>query len=353
MAANMLVTVPKDVAAGGTLQITTPDGRPMNVIIPEGKVPGDTFEVAPPPAAVATAVLAAPAAPVAAAIPTGGVGTSDWLNGVGGLFVRQKLEILEMISGCETKNRYKIVTIPQGNPWPVESPNSTYTKPFRDQSEMGALLMAKEEGDCYRRICCPLFRDFTMQFTDSQQNNWFTIDRPFKCDPCHCPPFLMCNTQEMDMKDGAGQLLGHAEEVNANCMQCCSRTFKISDANGTEQYRLRASECKTKSGKCNCCAPTCCNEAYEVDVMGPNGELIPDASINFVWPGCNCGGLTDLSNVLIRFPENANSQERSQLLLGTMLIEFTVQEFKRQQNKNNNGGGGSGGAPPKGEEMER
>ena len=42
-----------------------------------------------------------------------------------------------------------------------------------------------------------------------------------------------------------------------------------------------------------------------------------------------------------------------QLLLGTMLIEFTVQEFKRQQNKNNSGGAGSGGGAPKAEEMQR
>ena len=70
-----------------------------------------------------------------------------------------------------------------------------------------------------------------------------------------------------------------------------------------------------------------------------------------ITPGCNCGGLNDLSNIVVAFPEGATADERTALLNGLMLIEFTVMETRRQ-NKND-GGGGGGGAPPSSQEMER
>ena len=56
--------------------------------------------------------------------------------------------------------------------------------------------------------------------------------------------------------------------------------------------------------------------------------------------------------MMIKFPEDATAEKRVAIIAGMYLIEYAVQEFKRQQNKNNNGGGG-GGAPPKNEEMSR
>ena len=61
--------------------------------------------------------------------------------------------------------------------------------------------------------------------------------------------------------------------------------------------------------------------------------------------------MTDLSNMMIKFPDDATPEKRVAIVAGMMLIEYAVQEFKRQQNNNN--GGGSGGAPPKNNEMKR
>merc|ERR1712226_148800 len=157
--------------------------------------------------------------------------------------MRQKLELFEAISGCETKNRYKIVGIPSGAYGDKDTEmSSKWTKPYRDQSEMNSILIAKEESDCMERICCPLFRGFTMKFTDAQANNWFTLERPFKCDPCHCPACFMCNTQEMTMRNGNGAVVGTAKEKTNNCMQLCSRTFLVSDQADQVQYKMVANE---------------------------------------------------------------------------------------------------------------
>ena len=106
-----------------------------------------------------------------------------------------------------------------------------------------------------------------------------------------------------------------------------------------------------QSGGCgNVCAPSCFNEAFDIDVYGPDDQYINTST--FVWPGCNCGGLTDLSNFAIQFPPGSTADQRATLLAGMFLVEYTVNELRRQNN-NNGGGGGGGGAPPKNNEMER
>ena len=55
--------------------------------------------------------------------------------------------------------------------------------------------------------------------------------------------------------------------------------------------------------------------------------------------------------MVVTFPEGATADERTSLLNGMMLIEFTVMEQRRQNQKNN--GGGGGGAPPANQQMER
>ena len=114
-------------------------------------------------------------------------------------------------------------------------------------------------------------------------------------------------------------------------------------------YTMEASECGTSTGGNNCCAPTCCNSAYEI-VLLENGAPVEGSSQWFVWPGCNCGGMTDLTNMMIKFPEDAPPEKRAAILAGMMLIEYAVQEKKRQDSK---GGGGGGGGGPENASMER
>ena len=130
------------------------------------------------------------------------------------------------------------------------------------------------------------------------------------------------------------------------CRSCYTRTYKTYDRHGAEVYEIRASMCGTQRG-CNFCAPTLCNEAFEVDVYR-NGEYVNSST--WVWPGCNCGGLLDMSNIVVHFPQNANDEERAALVAGLMLVEYTLMELKRQQERNqrNNQGGA-----PQNAEMQR
>lgn len=274
----------------------------------------------------------------------------EWTSGIAGLYVRQKLEPLELLTGLETKNKYNIVQIPAGQVLPAK-PDSDTMAPFREMANHNALLKAREQSECMERMCCPLFRGFEMQFTDASGTNFFSVKRPFKCDPCYAPPICSCTTQELSIHDKSGALVAKAEEKGGCCTSCCTRTFSLTDGSGNEMYTLEASECCTSTGGNNCCAPTCFNSAYEV-VLLENGTPVSGGSQWFVWPGCNCAGLAaDLTNMMIKFPEDAPPEKRAAILAGMMLIEYAVQEKKRQDKKDN--GGGAGGAPPKAETIER
>eukprot|EP00316_Scyphosphaera_apsteinii_P001468 CAMPEP_0119343198 /NCGR_PEP_ID=MMETSP1333-20130426/106320_1 /TAXON_ID=418940 /ORGANISM="Scyphosphaera apsteinii, Strain RCC1455" /LENGTH=311 /DNA_ID=CAMNT_0007355577 /DNA_START=90 /DNA_END=1025 /DNA_ORIENTATION=+ len=303
---------------------------------------------------LATAVATAEAVPVAQPVgygqQMGGYAADNtFLLNHAGLYVRQHLEVLELISGCETKNRYSFTPIPVGTSIP-KLPSSGWSKEYRTAAGFNPLLKGKEESECFERVCCPLFRGFQMALKDGAGTDFITLDRPFKCDPCYCAPLMMCQQQEMSIST-AGRQVANAKEVTGMCCStgCCARKFETYDGSGKLMYTLEVNDCSSKSGGCNCCAPSLCNEALTVDVYSSDGSLQTPST--FVWPGCNCGGLTDLSNMIITFPEATSADDRTALLAGMMLIEFTVMEQRRQNQKNNNGGGGGG--VPANQEMKR
>ena len=94
---------------------------------------------------------------------------------------------------------------------------------------------------------------------------------------------------------------------------CCAGWYHVTDPQGQKMYSLRVSDCNTHSGTCsNCCAPTCCNESYDIDVYDGEGKYVNTSA--FVWPGCNCGGLTDMSNMALVFPPSSSAEQRASIV---------------------------------------
>ena len=114
-----------------------------------------------------------------------------------------------------------------------------------------------------------------MDFVDSNANAFMTISRPFKCDPCYCPGLCLCNPQELSISS-AGKVIATAKETTGPCCTtgCCLRQFTVTDHSGALMYKLEANECCSKSGGCNCCAPTCFNQGLTIDITSASGELL-------------------------------------------------------------------------------
>lgn len=254
----------------------------------------------------------------------------EFLESTDGLFCQQKLELLEAFTGCETKNRYNITPVPRGmpNPTPPE-----WVKQFKEQSAATPLLKAKEESECMERICCPQFRSFTMPFKDGAGSTFLSLERPFKC-TLFCQGCCMLNPQELFVKDAQGRIVAHAKE-EFKCFWLCTRSFVAMDGADKPLYKIRVPECSSSQG-CNVFAPSCCNENFVVDIYDPEETNVISSS-QWVFPGCNCAGLTDMSNLLMRFPEGATLEQRAALIGGLMLAEFAVMEWKKANNNNNGG----------------
>lgn len=89
--------------------------------------------------------------------PSAGLG---FLESVDGLFIQQKVELFEALTGCETMNRYHITPIPAGaipDPVPKE-----WIEHFKEEAAETPMLKAKEESECLERIMCPMYRSFNM-----------------------------------------------------------------------------------------------------------------------------------------------------------------------------------------------
>ena len=109
----------------------------------------------------------------------------EYLLQVDNLIVKQKVEWLEAFLGCETKNKYKIL-----------SPNGQQ------------IYEAEEETDCCTRNFCGVNRPFELEIRDSQGNELIHLYRPFRCKSCWFPCFL----QVLEVYSPPGTLVGTVEQ---------------------------------------------------------------------------------------------------------------------------------------------
>ena len=91
----------------------------------------------------------------------------EYLAQVDQLLVKQKVEVLEAITGFETQNKYKIL-------------NSMGQEVYK----------AKEKSNCCARQCCGPIRPFAMEIQDNHGNEVIHLERPLACTSCFCPCWL-------------------------------------------------------------------------------------------------------------------------------------------------------------------
>ena len=148
----MQVMVPEGLSEGQMFMIQTPAGGQMQVQVPPGTKGGMMIQVQAPTAP--TVAVAQPVMMPQGAPPVGS--SADFLMTMDGLFIRQQLEVLEALSGCETKNRYNITPIPAGTEFPPPGGmTSNWTQNFRAQAGSFPLLKGKEESECME-VCSPV-----------------------------------------------------------------------------------------------------------------------------------------------------------------------------------------------------
>lgn len=213
----------------------------------------------------------------------------QYLSMVDQLLVKQKVEILEVMTGFETANKYKVL-------------NSVGQEVYK----------AKEDTDCCTRQCCGPARPFDMNITDNTGMEVIHLNRPLRCQACCFP----CCLQELEVSSPPGSVIGTVEQQ----WSILYPRFVIKDEAGTEILKIEGPLCP-----CSCCGDV------DFNVVTMDGNEV--GKITKQWSGIAREAFTDADNFGISFPLDLDVKVKATLLGALFLIDFMY--FEQQQNNNN------------------
>lgn len=213
------------------------------------------------------------------------------LAAFGDVFVSQRAEVIEAISGFETANEYDIFGTQGGATVPI--------------------AFAAEQSECCERQCCGSSRSFQMQIMSTTSQPIFSIWRPLRCKP----PLCCCYLQELAVCDNGAEI-GRLEQQYT----CCATEFNVV-VGGLLMYKI-AGPC------CVCDGPFCGDQ--EFFVTGPNGQHIqtPVGPSRITKKGADnlesamTEMFTDADNFCCTFPLDATPEAKAVLLAAVFMIDF-------------------------------
>ena len=146
--------------------------------------PGTGYPPPPPgpqPQQQQVAWMQAPQAP--AGCPPG----LEYLTQVDQLLVNQQIELLEILTGFETQNKYRI----------------------RNALGQQVYFAAEDSNCCLRQYCGPS-RPFAMQILDNNQREVIHLERPLRCSAWCC----FCCLQTIEVQSPPGTIIGYVDQVH-------------------------------------------------------------------------------------------------------------------------------------------
>ncbi|KAJ8984515.1 hypothetical protein NQ317_010986, partial [Molorchus minor] len=202
----------------------------------------------------------------------------EYLTMIDQLLVHQKVEILEALTGFETKNKFTVK-------------NSLGQKVY----------YAVEDSDCLTRNCCGPLRPFDMKILDNYKNEVIHLNRPLACDSCCFP----CCLQSMEVSAPPGTIVGTVEqEWSIFCP-----TFAIKNASGDTVLRIEGP----------CCTFSICGDV-EFKIMSGDGA-VQVGKISKQWSGLMREMFTDTDYFGITFPMDLDVRMKAVMLGACFLID--------------------------------
>ena len=203
-----------------------------------------------------------------------------------GVFIKQKLEILEVVTWCQTENSYNICELGE------------------DGEKKGeAFLKAKEKSDACARIFLPSScRPFKMKINhkgdNKDHNNFLDIDREYTW-TCFC-----LNRPDM--------------------------TVTNSENGQSETHQIRGYCCQL-----GICCPLPCQKCQIVnfDIKSANGQKV--AQLTKKPTSCVKAAVSEVSYFAVEFPQNTTKEERALLMASAIMLDFQYFEENDDNNDNN------------------
>ncbi|KAJ6669370.1 hypothetical protein lerEdw1_008179 [Lerista edwardsae] len=203
----------------------------------------------------------------------------EYLTQIDKLIIHQQIEVLELIFGFETNNKYEIK-------------NALWQRVY----------FATEVNDCLTLNCCGTIRPFTIKIYDNMGQQVIELMRPLRCDGCCCP----CCLQELEVYAPPGIPVGFVKQIWHPCLP------KFVVQNEARQDVLLI------NGPCVVCS--CCGDV-NFDVLSLDEQHVV-GRIAKHWSGFVKELFTDVDNFGVQFPMDLDVKMKAVMLGACFLIDF-------------------------------
>ena len=228
-----------------------------------------------------------------------------------GVFIKQKFDLFEALSGCEMPNVYGVYPLATGNQKKRKNP---------------VMICKEKEPGCFRRCFyppdCKPFEIECFDEGDELEDVVLEMIRPYSCAwKCLNRPEMKVNL----IRDGQSVYIG---KVRDN-WDCCNFSFSIYDNNDTIVYWVVASCCQLAFHFKKCPFGPC--EKVVFDVYKGEKEVMLDEKMVKTGKGCAKNMLGDADNFSVPFPKGAPIEHRVLLMTCALMVDYCM--FEEQDDK--------------------
>ncbi|XP_038599321.1 phospholipid scramblase 1 [Tachyglossus aculeatus] len=203
----------------------------------------------------------------------------EYLSQVDQVLIHQQIELLEVLIGFETNNKYEI------------------------KNSLGQrVYFAVEENDCCTRNCCGAARPFVLKILDNLGREVISLQRPLRCSSCWFP----CCLQELEVQSPPGVTIGFVVQN----WHLCLPKFTIQNEHRQDVLKI--------TGPCVVCS--CCSDV-DFQVKGLDEQSVV-GKISKQWSGLVREAFTDSDNFGIQFPLDLDVKMKAVMLGACFLIDF-------------------------------
>ncbi|XP_033096331.1 phospholipid scramblase 1-like [Anneissia japonica] len=219
----------------------------------------------------------------------------EYLAQIDQVLIHQAVELVEVFSGWESKNRYEI------------------------KNTLGQqIYFAMEESSCLMRQCCKQGRGFTMHITDNNGQEVLRGIHPFRCCQgcCCCADNDYC-AMDIIIEAPVGNKIAFFRQRKFYC----SPRLELLDAHDRPVFDIQA-PCCCRMIQCPCG----CTDDVEINILDSKSKERVGV-ISKQWAGVAKECFTKADNFSIQFPMDLDVKMKAALIAGFFLMEMMLFEY--------------------------
>ena len=230
-----------------------------------------------------------------------------------GIIIKQKVELIEALTGCETENKYHVYSYDPS------------------LGRKGAqIFKCKEKSDFCSRICLsggcrPFEMNISTLAANGEYEPFLHLERPCSC------TFLCFNRPEIRVtlvESGRAEYLGKVVDP----YNFCNMEIDTYDQDNTLKHKVYGSCCQL-GVFCRLPCDPC--QTIDFDVKSAAGEVV--SQVQKKSKGCLQATYTDADNFYLTFPKNISVNEKVLLMSAVLFLDFRHFEVNPNQNRNQGG----------------